>query len=91
MVGAQLLTVRYREGRPYAADPSQMVTLVKCRGEFWRPISKSLREFPRGAFDYVWLVQPPPYDPALTRGMQPIWRSGTSVLYRVVDRSPPEG
>jgi hypothetical protein len=90
MAGAQLLTVRYRPGFPYASDPSQMVTLVKCRGEFWRPISKALRHFPRDAYDYVWLVQPPPYDAALTAGLKPVWRSGTSVLYRVVDRRPPE-
>ena len=44
------------------------------------------RAFPRDAFDYVWLIRPPPYDPALTRGLTPIWRDGTRAsLYRVDD------
>lgn len=89
MAGAQLLRVAYREGRGFNADPSQMVTDRKCRGEFWRPVNVALVRFPRAAFDYVWLINPPPYDPALTKGLQPIWRSGTSVLYRVADRTPP--
>jgi len=89
MAGAQLLTVRYREGRGFNADPSQMVTDRKCRGEFWRPVNVALERFPREAFDYVWMVNPPSYDPALTRGLVPLWRDGTSVLYRVADRTPP--
>ena len=39
-------------------------------------------------FDYVWLISPPPADPALLRGLQPVWRSGASVLYRVADPAP---
>jgi hypothetical protein len=41
-------------------------------------------------FDYVWLIEPPEFDPALARGLQPIWRDGASVLYRVLDRTPPD-
>ena len=89
MAGAQLLGVRYMRQSGFAGDPSQLVTLRKCHGELWRPIDIALARFPRQAFDYVWLVNPPPYDPALTRGLQPIWRDGASVLYRVVDRTPP--
>jgi hypothetical protein len=44
--------------------------------------------FPRDMFDHVWLISPPPYDPALTAGLQPVWRSGNSVLFRVADRRP---
>ena len=43
----------------------------------------ALATFPRDAFDYVWLIQPPAYDPALTRGLTPVWRDGSSVLLRV--------
>ena len=89
MAGAQLLTVHYDEGRYFSTDPSQLVTTRKCRSEAWRPIAVSLARLPRDAFDYIWLIQPPPYDPALTKGLQPVWRSGTSILYRVVDRAPP--
>lgn len=87
--GAQLLQVRYRAGSPFIRDPTQVVTLRRCWGEAWRPIHIALATFPRDAFDYVWLIQPPPYDPRLTAGLRPVWRSGRSVLYRVVDRKPP--
>lgn len=89
MVGAQLLTVHYMKGWPFIRDASEIVTLRRCRGEIWRTIDQSLATFPREAFDYVWLIQPPPYDPRLTQGLQPVWRNGRSVLYRVVDRAPP--
>jgi hypothetical protein len=88
MAGAQLLRTRYYAARGYAHDASQMVTEKKCKYEYWRSLDQSLVGFPRDAFDYVWLIQPPRYDDRLTRGLQPIWRSGTSVLYRVVDRNP---
>ncbi len=88
VAGAQLLTIRYKAGAPFVSDASQIVTRVPCRFEVWRTIDQALAQFPRDAFDYVWLIDPPPYDVRLTRGLQPIWRSGTSVLYRVVDRRP---
>jgi hypothetical protein len=89
MPGAQLLTVDYPGPKTFTGDPSQMVTPAFCRGEAWRPIDRALAFLPREAFDYVWLVRPPVYDPGLTRGLQPIWRSDTSVLYRIIDRGRP--
>lgn len=88
MAGAQLLTVHYWPGWPFIRDASQVVTARRCRGEVWRTMNQALATFPRTGFDYVWLIQPPPYDPRLTKGLQPVWRSGRSVLYRVADRSP---
>ena len=61
---------------------------MQCPREWWRPISISLARFPRDAFDYVWLIQPPAYDPRLATGLVEIWRDGTSVLYKV-DHSQP--
>jgi hypothetical protein len=90
MEGAQLLTARFPEaGLWFTRDPSQQVLARPCRGEKWKTLDQSLRELPRHAFDYVWLIRPPPYDPALTAGMQPVWRSGRSMLYRIADRAPP--
>jgi hypothetical protein len=89
MEGAQLLHIRYLAGWPFVHDPSQIVTSHHCRYEVWRTIDEALATFPRHAFDYVWLIDPPPYDARLTKGLRPIWRSGTSVLYRVVNRSRP--
>ncbi|MDT9599457.1 hypothetical protein [Sphingosinicella rhizophila] len=88
MPGAQLLTVHYPAPRFYTVDPSQMVTLFKCRQERWMTIDNALRHLPREDFDYVWLVRPPPHDPKLLRGLRPLWRNRTSVLYEIVDRNP---
>lgn len=87
MEGAQLLNVRYRPGWPFIRDASQVVTFWRCRNEVWRTIDRALSTFPRYAFDYVWLIDPPPYDPDLVKDLQPVWRSGTSVLYRIDHRA----
>ena len=89
MEGAQLLTARYPDNGWYSRDPSQQVVPRRCRGERWLSIEDALRGFPRDAFDYVWLIRPPPYDPQLTAGLKPVWRNGPSVLYQVIDRRPP--
>jgi hypothetical protein len=83
MAGAQLLQVRYTAGFPFIRDPTQIVTARRCRREVWRPASLALSTFPRKAYDYVWLISPPPFDPQAVKDLRPIWRSGTSVLYRV--------
>ncbi|MEO5494817.1 MAG: hypothetical protein ABIR08_12430 [Sphingomonas sp.] len=90
MAGAQLLTTKYVSARPFGHDPSQITTLTQCPREYWRPIDRSLAKFPRAAFDYVWLISPPPYDPKYTQDLTPIWRDGTSVLFRVnhIDVAP---
>ncbi len=83
MAGAQLLSVRYTGGGRFVRDPSQIVTDARCGGEFWLTLDQSLRRVPRAAFDFIWLIDAPPHDPALTAGLTPVWRDGTSVLYRV--------
>ena len=60
-----------------------------CRGERWLTLDESLAMFPRDKFDHVWLISMPTKpDPALLRGLQPVWQNGTSVLYRVADPNP---
>jgi hypothetical protein len=89
MSGAQLLTAHYpAPGHWFSRDPSQQVLARPCRGERWLTLNQSLAWFPRDKFDHVWLISPPPYDPALTRGLEEVWRNGRSVLYRVTDPSP---
>ncbi|MBR0553240.1 hypothetical protein [Stakelama marina] len=90
MAGGQLLTVRYAAGRGFNHDPSELVTYRKCHGEMWRPIDWALRTFPRDAFDYLWLIGPPPYDPALLKGMTPVWRDGTSMVLRIDHDAKPK-
>ena len=83
MAGAQMLTTKYVAAKGFSHDPSEIVTDVQCPREWWRPIDRSLGLFPRVAFDYVWLINPPPYDPKYAEDLTPIWRDGTSVLFKV--------
>jgi hypothetical protein len=86
--------VRYRKGWGFMRDPSQVVTPRPCGREVWRSIDEAMAHFPRDAFDYVWTIDPPDFDPAFAEDLQPIWRSGRSVLYRVVrdpKRTPSDG
>lgn len=84
MPGAQLLNVRHGAGTRFSSDPSQLVTKEQCRYEAWMPVDAALSRLPRGLFDYVWLIKPPAYDPALTKGWEPLWRGAAgSVLYRL--------
>jgi hypothetical protein len=82
--GANLLTVRYWAAGQFRTDSSQMVKPNDCRGRrrIW-PIDKSLSRIPRDAFDYLWLVDAPPYDPALVAGFETIWQGPGSILYRI--------
>ena len=72
----------------FIRDPSQIVTArpLPRRSAGGRSTS-ALASFPRDAFDYVWLIQPPRLRPGADAGLQPVWRNGASVLYRVADRS----
>jgi hypothetical protein len=42
-----------------------------------------LAKLPRDAFDYVWIIRPPAYDKRLEQGLIPIWRGGTSSLFKI--------
>jgi hypothetical protein len=81
--GANLLKVRYVVAGQFGMDSSQMVKPNDCRGRrrIWT-IDRSLAAFPRDAFDYLWLVDPPAYDPALVSDFTPVWRGPHSILYR---------
>ncbi len=81
--GVNLLDLKYRAAGYFAADPSQLVRPNHCRDFLHRTIDQSLAALPRGDFDYVWLIDVAPYDPALVEGMQPVWRGPGSILYRL--------
>ncbi|MFN3724951.1 MAG: hypothetical protein ACK4SZ_01465 [Allosphingosinicella sp.] len=89
LAGAQLLKVDYPPGGRFVRDPSQVVTPWPCAKEVWRTLNQSLAHFPRAGFDYVWVINPPPYDLRYAVDLRPIWRSGTSVLYMVDHSSAP--
>ncbi|OWK32208.1 hypothetical protein [Sphingomonas mucosissima] len=90
MPGAQLLTARYSAAGMFAHDPSEIVTPGWCPREWWKPIDFSIARFPREAFDYVWLVRTPPFNPRYASDLDRVWRSptGASALL-IVNRGRP--
>jgi hypothetical protein len=80
--GVNLLDLKYRSAGYFAADPSQLVRPVGCRDWLHRTIDQSLASLPRDDFDYVWLIDVPPYDPKTTAGMRVVWRGPGSILYQ---------
>jgi hypothetical protein len=80
--GANLLDLKYRAAGYYAADPSQLVRPDNCADRLHRTIDGSLAALPRKDFDFVWLVDVPPHDPAIIADMKPVWRGPGSILYR---------
>lgn len=81
--GLNLLELKYPAAGRFAADPSQITRPSWCRGRGGWPVNIALRAIPREAFDYIWLIDPPPHDPRLLAGLQEVWRDGRSVLYRL--------
>lgn len=81
--GARLLTVTYRPAGRFRYDPSQLVRDPRCPLGMPTPVNTALRRFPREAFDYVWLVDPPAYDRSLLANAELVWRRSGSELYRL--------
>jgi hypothetical protein len=86
--GAQLVRVRHRAAGAFAQDPSQLVVGEACPPTNWLPLSQALATFPRDAFDFVWLVQPPRDRRADFTGLEPVWTNGVSTLYRIERNAP---
>jgi len=80
--GVNLLDLKYKKAGYFAADPSQLVRPNGCREPLHREIDQSLATLPRNDFDYVWLIDPPAYDPAAAGDMQVVWRGPGSILYK---------
>ena len=81
--GVNLLDLKYKAAGYFAADPSQLVRPNNCRDSLHRQIDESLSALPRNDFDYVWLVDVPPYNPEIVADLQPVWRGPGSILYRL--------
>ncbi|MGZ3259225.1 MAG: hypothetical protein ACXWIO_09925, partial [Croceibacterium sp.] len=61
MAGGQPSAVIYAPAGSFGRDRSEIVRPNGCVKPNYRTIRQALRGFPRQAFDYVWLIQPPPY------------------------------
>jgi len=83
MEGLNLLELKYRRPGFFASDPSQIVRPNRCPDPLHLSIDRSLATLPRDAFDFVWLIDAPAYDPKLVEGMRPVWRGPGTILYRV--------
>lgn len=80
--GVNLLDLKYRAAGYFAADPSQLVRPNRCIDPLHRQIDDSLAQLPRKDFDYVWLIDPPPYSLETVADMKPVWRGPGSILYK---------
>ena len=84
MPGSQLLTIKdARRLGWWSNDPSQLVLPDRCGNREHWAIDQSLSLFPRQEFDYVWMVDPPSFDPRRIDDLTLIWRGPYSLLYRV--------
>ena len=72
--GVNLLDLKYTKAGYFAADPSQLVRPNRCLDPLHRMVDRSLSTLPRDDFDYVWLIDPPAYDPQTVADMKLVWR-----------------
>lgn len=82
LAGAQLLSVRDTMPGGFRRDPSQFVLERPCRRNR-RTLARVVRALPRASFDYLWLIDPPRYDPAILTGMTTVWRDRRDKLLRI--------
>ena len=98
--GAQLLRIRYLPAAGFQSDPSEMVNTEEClkkiapklrKGDFLgRTTQQALDQFPRAAFDFVWMIRPPDWNYRAPPDLVLVWRNSDSILYRVV-HAPRQG
>lgn len=80
--GVNLMDLKYTKAGYFAADPSQLVRPNHCLDPLHRMIDQSLSRLPRDDFDYVWLIDPPPFSPGTVADMKLVWRGPESLLYK---------
>ncbi len=89
MAGAQLLRVNYPDAPRYSKDPSQVVRPAHCRQRGSHVYPAVLAEFPRGAFDYLWLIDfRPERWPLRDPGLEMVWHGKTGALFRIDPSRP---
>ena len=68
----------------HGAEENVMVRLLVLRtiGERGQAPDWTPQEL-RDQFDYLWLVDVPPYDPAITRDLKLVWRGPGTSLYQL--------
>jgi hypothetical protein len=90
MAGAQLLRVDFPGASGFSGDPSQILRPGRCRQPNSFTYPAVLGQFPRAAFDYLWLINfTPERRPAHDAGLVPVWQGPRGALYRI--RRTPSG
>lgn len=79
---AFLMSVQYDAGK-FASDPSHFVIPSSCAGSADMTINAAISQFPRDAFDYLWVIQQPE-DKADFSEFELVWQLGRSSLWRIV-------
>jgi hypothetical protein len=83
--GAQLLVMKYVPPDDYDKDPSQILRPYRCRSADAKTFPEAVNALPRGAFDYVWLINMPKRMWVSFPGLMPIWTGGKAgILYKVM-------
>jgi hypothetical protein len=83
MPGGKLLTIIYLPARGFDLDPSQLMWPDECQDRGMR-LPDVLARLPRGAFDYLWLIDLEPERQPSDPGLVPVWRGpDRGVLYRI--------
>ena len=96
--GAQPLRIHYTAADPFRVDPSKDVFSNECLAKLGedsaksganpRSVERAIDDFPRPAFDYVWLIRPAEFAVRPRPGLDLVWHGRDSLLYRV--RKEPE-
>jgi hypothetical protein len=50
-------------------------------------IDEALATVPRDKFDFIWLINPPPFDARLVTDLRVVWRGPGTTLYRIDHRA----
>ncbi|MCH8614757.1 hypothetical protein LZ016_01365 [Sphingomonas sp. SM33] len=97
--GAQLLSIKYGKAVPFEDVSSALVFSPSCTArlnherrasnEAARTTQESLDQFPRRAFQYVWLIKPLRGTFVAPSDLRVIWDSPESILYQVTATSQP--
>jgi hypothetical protein len=80
--GHNLLVLKYTDAGTFGSDPSEIVRPNGAQGGNYRTIDQALVDVPRDKFDYIWLIDAPPFDPRLVSDLEPVWRGPGTIVYR---------
>lgn len=87
----QLLTVNNPAAEPFVTSPSEVVTLERCDRPDARYLPDALRLLPRGAFDYVWLLDIPPHARPEKPWLELVHATPEGALYRIAKQGGEAG